>query len=233
VAGAVRRVLENPDAVAQAVAQSFRDLVLETLNTRDRFSFAVAGGSTPKLALEAISSIQGMPWDKIHVFFGDERCVPPDDDRSNFKMVKQALLDHVSIPHGNVHRIKGELGPDAARAEYLAQLEVYFDGPIIFDLVHLGLGPDGHIASLFPGSDALESPDPVVTSFPGPTLEPQVERVSLGLSVLNAAHNVQLIVTGSSKTDVLARLETDHLPGARVQGSSVTWFLDRAANGTN
>jgi 6-phosphogluconolactonase len=233
VAGTVKRVLENPDAVAEAVAQSFHDLVIKTLKSRDRFSFAVAGGSTPKLALEAIGSIQDVPWTKIHVFFGDERCVPPDDDRSNFKMVKQALLDRVSIPHGNVHRIKGELGPDAAQAEYLAQLEVYFDGPIIFDLVHLGLGPDGHIASLFPGSDALESPDPVVTSFPGPTLEPQIERVSLGLSVLNAAHNVQLIVTGSSKTDVLARLEPDYLPGARVQALSTTWFLDRAANGTN
>jgi 6-phosphogluconolactonase len=233
VAAVVRRVLENPDAVAEAVAQSFRELVLETLKSRKRFSFAAAGGSTPKLALEAISKLENVPWGKVHVFFGDERCVPPDDDQSNFKMLKLALLDHVNIPHGNVHRIKGEQGPEAARAEYLAQLELYFDGPIIFDLVHLGLGPDGHIASLFPGSAALESPDQVVTSFPGPTLQPQVARVSLGLSVLNAARNVQLIVTGSSKADVLTRLEPENLPGARVQAVNTTWFLDRAANGTN
>jgi 6-phosphogluconolactonase len=230
--GALRRVLENPDAVALEVAQVFRALALEAIEARGRCSFVAAGGSTPKLALESISRLEGLPWPRIHVFWGDERCVPPDDDRSNFKMVKLALLDQVGIPHGNVHRIKGELGPEAAQAEYLAQLEVFFDGPITFDLVHLGLGPDGHIASLFPGSSALESPDPVVTSFPGPTLEPQVARVSLGLSAISAARAVQFIVTGSSKADVLTRLEPENLPGARVQGPSLTWFLDRAAAGT-
>lgn len=231
--GAVRRILENPEAVAEAVAQSFRSLAFEAVTARGRFSFVAAGGSTPRLALETISRLEGVPWDRVHVFFGDERCVPMDDDRSNFKMLKLALLDHISIPHGNVHRIKGELGQEAARAEYAAELEVYFDGPIQFDLVHLGLGPDGHIASLFPGSDALESSDPVVTSYPGPRLEPQVARVSLGLSILNAARTVQFIVTGSGKAEVLTRLEPEDLPGARVQSASVTWFLDRAAAGTN
>ena len=233
MADAVKRVLENPDAVAGAVAESFKALALEAIGARRRFSFAAAGGGTPKLALEAISRLGGVPWDGIHVFFGDERCVPPDDERSNFKMVKLALLDRVGIPHGNVHRIKGELGQDAAKAEYEAELEVFFDGAIHFDLIHLGLGPDGHIASLFPGSDALGSSEPVVTSFPGPTLEPQVARVSLGLSVLNAARNVQFVVTGSGKVDVLTRLEPENLPGARVHAQNLMWFLDRAATGTN
>ncbi len=232
MADAVKRVLENPDAVATAVAESFRELALEAIGAQGRFSFAAAGGSTPKLALEAISRLDGVPWDGVHVFFGDERCVPSDDDRSNFKMVKLALLDRVGIPRGNVHRIEGELGQDAGKAEYASELEVYFDGAPQFDLIHLGLGPDGHTASLFPDSDALESSEPVVTSYPGPTLEPQVARVSLGLSVLNAARNVQFIVTGSGKVDVLARLEPENLPGARVHGLNLTWFLDRAAAGT-
>lgn len=229
---AVKRVLENPEAVALEVAQSFRTLALEAIETRGRCSFVAAGGSTPKLALEAISRLEGLPWDKIHVFWGDERCVPPDDERSNFKMVKRALLDSVNIPHGNVHRIRGELGREAAKAEYASELEVFFEGPFSFDLIHLGLGPDGHVASLFPDSSALESPDPVVTSFPGPALEPQVARVSLGLSVLNAARAVHFIVTGSSKADVLTRLEPENLPSARVHGPSVTWFLDQDAWGS-
>jgi 6-phosphogluconolactonase len=226
-----RHVLSDPNSVALEVAQSFEAFAEEAIDSRGRFLFVPSGGSTPKLALEAISQLPGMAstWRKTHVFFGDERCVSPDDARSNFRMVKATLLDHVGIPYGNIHRIKGELGPEAARAEYAAQLEEFFDGTPMMDLVHLGLGPDGHVASLFPDGPELASKDAVVWSFPSPGLEPQVARVSLGLSVLNASRNVQFIVTGENKAEVVAKLGHGQYPADRVKAPRLIWFFDQAA----
>ena len=235
--GATKYVLSDPESVALEVSRSFEAFAEEAIEARGRFLFVVAGGSTPKRAYEAISQLEGMgsTWRKTHIFFGDERCVPPDDPLSNFRMVKLALLDRVGIPYGNIHRIKGELGPEKAREDYQAQLAAMFKEIPVMDLVHLGLGPDGHVASLFPGGPELQSADWVVSSVPGPNLEPQVARVSLGLKVLSAARNIQFTVTGANKTEVVKGLGKGKYPADLVNqqhtGSSVTWFLDQASAG--
>jgi 6-phosphogluconolactonase len=142
-----RRILENAEAVTLEAVRLFEQHALESIQARGRFCVALAGGSTPKAIYERLAKLE-LPWDQIHLFWGDERCVPPDDSRSNFAMVNSALLEHIKIPHENVHRMRGELGGLASAAVYKAELEVMFDGPIVLDLVHLGLGSDGHTASL-------------------------------------------------------------------------------------
>jgi 6-phosphogluconolactonase len=244
------RIFSDPNALASAAAESFKTLALEAMDARGKFSIALSGGSTPKIVYEALAKIKGVPWDGVHVFWGDDRLVPPDDARSNYAMAKTALLDHIAIPAGNVHRIHGELeGMEAVRL-YSAELERFFGGEqsaegraqnlgsllalssqpsASFDLVHLGIGPDGHIASLFPGTPHLESPETVRETFPTPGLEPQVSRVTLGLGVINAARVKQFFVTGASKKPILERVNRgEDLPAARVMGAE--WWLDAAAN---
>jgi 6-phosphogluconolactonase len=209
-----------------AAIQDFKTRALQALDARGQFSVALAGGGTPKGIYAALAQLEGVPWNKVQVFWGDERCVPPDHPDSNFGMVRAALLDQIQIPHDNIHRIKGELGPAAASLEYRSQLEVSFDGNPIFDLIHLGLGLDGHTASLFPGQDTLESPDWVLPAFPNADLKPQVARVTLGYHILNAARAVQFFVTGLEKASIFSKLGHHHFPADLVQALEVQWWLD-------
>jgi 6-phosphogluconolactonase len=223
-----RRILENAETVTLEAVRLFEAHALEAIQARGRFFVALAGGSTPKAIYERLAKVT-LPWDKIHLFWGDERCVPPDDPRSNFAMVNAALLEHIQIPHENVHRMRGELGGTAGAAEYRAELEVMFDGPITLDLLHLGLGPDGHTASLFPSTPDWDSPEPVRVTFPGPTLEPQVERISLGFSVLNSARAAQFFVTGLSKAQIVSELWGGIYPADHVHTPDTLWLLDQDA----
>jgi 6-phosphogluconolactonase len=209
-----------------AAVLDFKARALEAIAARGRFCVALAGGSTPKGVYAALSQLEDIPWAGIHLFWGDERCVPPDHTDSNFGMVRATLLDHINIPHENIHRIKGELGASAATLEYLSQLEVMFDGMPVFDLIHLGLGNDGHTASLFPGQATLESPDFVLEAFPNPDLTPQVARVSLGFGILNAARGVQFFVTGAGKASIFAQLGHGVFPADRVVALQTQWWLD-------
>jgi 6-phosphogluconolactonase len=206
----------------------FERHALESVKARGRFCVALAGGSTPKAIYERLAKLN-LPWDDIHLFWGDERCVPPDDSRSNFAMVNVALLEQIQIPHENVHRMRGELGGLAGAAAYKAELEVMFDGPIVLDLVHLGLGPDGHTASLFPSTPDWDSPEPVRVTFPGPTLEPQVERISLGFAVLNAARAAHFFVTGANKAEIVSELWGGVYPADQVHTPDTLWLLDKDA----
>jgi 6-phosphogluconolactonase len=222
------RVFPTPETLARAAAESFKTLALEAMHTRGRFAVALSGGSTPKIIYEALAKLEGVPWDGVHVFWGDDRLVPPDDSRSNYAMSKIALLDRIGIPAGHVHRIHGEFEAEEAVADYARQLEAVFGSAVIFDLVHLGVGPDGHTASLFPATPNLESPERVRETFPTPGLEPQIPRVSLGLGVLNAARVKQFFVTGSGKKTILERMvRGEDVPAARVIGAQ--WWLDEAA----
>ena len=223
-----RMILENPKAVTLEAVRLFEQHALDSIKARGFFCVALAGGSTPKAIYERLTKLD-LPWDKIHLFWGDERCVPPDDPRSNFAMVNAALLEHIQIPHENVHRIRGELGGQAGAAAYKAELEVMFDGPITLDLVHLGIGPDGHTASLFPSTPDWDSPEPVRVTFPGPTLEPQVERISLGFAVLNAARAAHFFVTGSSKTEIVSILWDGVYPADHIHTPNTLWLFDSAA----
>ncbi len=227
-----RLIFPTPNDLAQAAAQSFLAIAQDAIATRGTCMVALAGGSSPRLIYRTIAATPDIPWHQIHLFWGDERCVPPAHPDSNFAMAKAALLDRINIPESNVHRIAGELGPDRASRDYAELLEE-LGNPPVFDLIHLGLGSDGHTASLFLGDAGLESISPVVIGFPVTGMLPQLARVSLGLNTINAARNVQFFVTGENKTEtVQAVFEHDSvLPAARVKAINTVWMLDKAAAG--
>ena len=195
----------------------------------------LAGGSTPKAAYEILARdyAEAIDWGRVHAFFGDERTVPPDHEDSNYRMAREALLDHV--PVGGVHRIRGELPPDEAAASYEGELRAFFEGedPPRFDLILLGLGEDGHTASLFPETSALEVTDRLVVA--NPVLKLDTTRITLTAPVLNAAHDVSFLVAGGGKAEALKEvIEGDADPRAypaKLVGppGGLTWMVDRAA----
>lgn len=192
----------------------------------------LTGGSTPRAAYEQAATPPDV-WERATLWFGDERCVPPSDDRSNFRMAHEALLSRVT-PH-SVHRIQGELGPAAAADAYERELRVA--GPPAFDLLLLGLGPDGHLASLFPGQETLSERSRLVVGVPEAELEPFVPRVSLTLPALASAKRIVFLVSGASKADaVAAAFGPDAKPDPKVPASllppladEVTVLLDESA----
>jgi 6-phosphogluconolactonase len=232
-----------PDAAElnRGAAERFVALANETSASSRRFTVALSGGSTPK-ALYSLLATPGfadrIPWPKVHLFWGDERCVAPDHPDSNFRMVRESLLSKISIPSENVHRMAGEKGPELAAAEYEEQLIKFFrlskGEPPRFDLILLGLGEDGHTASLFPGSEALkETKRLVVANFVGKL---NTARLTLTLPVLNNAANVFFLVAGTSKAAIVkelfgAKSETSNYPAARIQprAGKLTWLITQDA----
>ena len=234
------RVLVHEDKaeLADAAARDFARRAAEFIAEHGRFTVALAGGSTPRVVYELLASEYGgaadLDWSRVHAFFGDERTVPPEDEDSNYRMARETLLDHV--PVGSVHRMRGELPPEEAAAEYEAELRGFFgDGLPHFDLIMLGIGPDGHTASLFPQTSALEVMDRLVTANTVPKLE--TERITLTVPVINAARAVAFLVAGEDKAQALREiLEGDgdpHVyPAKFVQpDGDLTWMMDRAAAG--
>ena len=191
---------------------------------------ALTGGSTPGVAYERAASMRA-DWTRSVLWFGDDRCVPPDDERSNYKLAKDTLLDHVDA---TVHRIEGELDPDEAadRYEQLLLSEVGGDVPAL-DLILLGLGPDGHCGSIFPGQPALQVRDRAVVGVPEAGLEPFVPRVTMTLPVFNAGQEVLFMVTGESKADAVARAfgseSREDTPASYVRPPELTVLLDPPA----
>jgi 6-phosphogluconolactonase len=171
-------------------------------------------------------------WEAVHTFWGDERCVPPEDPGSNYRLAHEALLAHVPIPPENVHRIQGELEPTAAARAYERELQDFFCGPKTrFDLVLLGLGSDGHTASLFLGSDALNEIERLAVAAEAIYQDRPAHRVTLTLPTINSARQVLFLVTDSGKAEIVrAVLEgsAGHLPAQRVQPTAgqLTWLLD-------
>jgi len=164
---------------------------------------ALAGGSTPQRAYE-LAARQGGDWSGATVWFSDDRCVPPDHPDSNFGMADTALLSRLSSPP-RVMRIEGELGPDAAAGAYEALVREHLGANPRFDLLLLGLGPDAHTASLFPGKPALEERDRLVAPVPEAGMAPQVPRVTFTLPLINRAREVTFLVAGSDKAKAVAR----------------------------
>jgi 6-phosphogluconolactonase len=228
-------VYDNPEELAQAAAGEFAARAAEAIQDRGRFAVVLAGGSTPKATYEILARDyrDRIGWEDVHVFFGDERGVPPDHDDSNYKMARESLLDQVPI--GSVHRIQGELPPDEAAEAYEQDLRDFFgsDGPPEFDLILLGTGDDGHTASLFPETSALEAHDRWVVA--NPVLKLETTRITLTVPAINAARAVCFLVAGESKAAPVARiLEGDpdprEYPASLIQpANGPTWMLDRAA----
>jgi 6-phosphogluconolactonase len=191
-------------------------------------SIVLTGGSTPGKAYEHAAALTP-DWTDVTLWWGDERCVPPDDDRSNYRLANTTLLSRLSAQPREVHRIRGELEPEAAVDELASALE-----GAVLDLLLLGMGPDGHIASLFPGSPQLEVTDRLATHGPA-GLEPWVERVTFTLPTIRAAKRIVFLVTGAQKADVVERAFrgeiTPEIPASltRLAPVPVEVFLDRAA----
>lgn len=193
------------------------------------FHLALAGGSTPRGLYERLAAAAA-DWTRVHFWWGDERCVPPSDDASNFKMAWLALLSHLLPSSDRVHRIPAEEGPRVAASQYLTELNTELPGAPAFDLVLLGIGDDGHTASLFPGGPELQSMDWVVgTKSP----VPPEDRVSLGLPVLRASKATMVLATGRTKAprvaEVLRGDSTLPVSMARPEQGEWVWFLDREA----
>jgi 6-phosphogluconolactonase len=202
---------------------------------------ALAGGATPReayrgIAADEMSGARRLPWACIHLFFGDERCVPPDHPESNFRMAREALLSQVPVPPENIHRMRGELEAAAAADDYQATLQSFFQPPPgefpRFDLILLGLGADGHTASLFPGSPALLETRRLVCANPVPQLD--TWRLTLTLPVLNAAAEVVFVVSGAEKAETLRRVlrGAPHAYPAQAVSPArgrLLWMADEAA----
>lgn len=215
-----RLVFDDIDSLSSAAARRIAELAAEAIVTRGVFRVALAGGETPRRCYEQLRSLP-LDWARVQVFFGDERCMPVGDPQRNDSMARETLLDNVAIPAANVHGIPAELGAADAAKNYAATL-----GSEPLDLALLGMGEDGHTASLFPGNPATASRNAVVPVFGAP--KPPPERVSLGMTTLNAARHKLLLVAGAGKRAALERIEQgEPLPAAIVQDAE--WYLDRAA----
>jgi len=229
------RVFNDPRDLAEAAAGSFVEQAREAIEDSGRFAVALAGGSTPKRAYEVLAKEYGEPgdldWSKVHAFFGDERTVPPDHEDSNYLMAHDALLSHVTV--GSVHRMRGELDPTEAAALYEEEIEAFFGGTPHFDLILLGIGEDGHTASLFPGTPALDVRDRWAVENPVEKMD--TVRLTLTVPAINAAKRVVFLVAGEGKADALKEIlegdaDSRDYPAKLVRPSSgPVWMLDQAA----
>jgi 6-phosphogluconolactonase len=234
----VIRLAADPEALARAAAGMIASRAREAVARRGRFSLALAGGSTPRGTYERLARSplrEQVPWERVQVFWGDERCVPGDDPRSNQRMARQALLDHVPLPSARIHPIACENDPAAAARHYEKELRGFFTpGPPVFDLVLLGLGEDGHTASLLPGDPALQERDRWVAAVRKP--DESFARLTLTLPLLNRAAQVLFLVAGEKKAAILAKVfagPPGRLPAQLVAAGAgeVCWLVDKAAAG--
>jgi 6-phosphogluconolactonase len=234
-------ICRNADDLCRQAAAEFVDTAKKSRHDRGRFAVALSGGSTPR-ALYALLAAPGYKeeifWPQVHLFWGDERCVPPDHADSNYRMVRESLLSKIQIPEANVHRMAGEKEPRVAAAEYERELIQFFqlsnDELPRFDLILLGLGEDGHTASLFPGSDALkETRRLVVANY---VAKFNAHRLTLTLPVLNHGAAVLFLITGAGKAAVVKEILTDggdpsRFPAAQIQPTNgrLMWIVTEDA----
>lgn len=231
-------VFPDAGALLDAAADAVTAIAAESIRARGRVALALAGGSTPRGLYERLAGPwrDRIDWARVHVFWGDERCVPPTHADSNYRLAAEALLRHVPVPSTHIYRMAGELEPASAARQYAATLASVLDAhagaPPVLDLVLLGLGVDGHTASLFPGSEAVD--DTLHTVVATPPAEGRGWRLTLTLPVLNAARSTLWLVAGETKAAALAAVLDGlpaplPLPAQRVTGHDVRWLVDRAA----
>jgi 6-phosphogluconolactonase len=221
----------------QAEAARFIAGVLAPSSAGKPVRIALSGGSTPKRMHELLARADGIDWRNVHVYWGDERTVPPDSDESNYRMARETLLDRVDIPEEQIHRMRGETEPLHAADEYQRALRETFgiEPPELprFDVNILGVGADGHTASLFPGTEALREQDRWVVANYVP--QQDTWRITLTYPVINASRVIVFLVAGQDKAEALGRIfdpnEPDRPPAAFVAPTDgeVHWFLDKAA----
>ena len=235
------QILPDLEAISHQAASLFVRAAKDAIDRRMRFVVAISGGSTPRklyglLGSEEYSS--PIDWQRVHFFWVDERCVPKDHEESNFKASFDALLSKVSIPPKNVHRIKSEEDPEEAARNYENEIRSFFktvDWPV-FDLIILGMGADGHTASLFPGSKSLEERERL--TVPVYLEKPKINRITLTLPVLNHASQILFLISGRSKATILSEIlenghKKDRYPAGLINPAHGTllWLIDQEAAG--
>lgn len=231
-------ILPDVTAVATAAARHFRARASSAIAVSGRFSVVLSGGATPKAVYAEIVKDRDLDWTKVHVFWGDERCVPATHSDSNYRLAMDHLLSQVPVPEANIHRIKTELGAKQAAAAYAVELQTFFKlepGALPrFNLILLGMGGDGHTASLFPGAAALHDIAHLVVSSTAPKLSE--ERITLTYPVLNAAAWVVVHVCGQGKSaavkavlDSAPQFEQLPMQGVRPMQGELVWLIDQDA----
>ncbi|GIV18079.1 MAG: 6-phosphogluconolactonase [Armatimonadota bacterium] len=230
----VLRIADTAEELAHAVAESLADRMLQILQWQPRFSLVLSGGKTPRLLYHLLATEyrQRINWNRVHLFWSDDRYVPHDHPASNFRMVCEMLTDPLNLPLENIHPMPTDApDPDDAARLYEAQLRHFFGGFPRFDFILLGMGADGHTASLFPGTSALQERKRWVAVGEAP-VEPRV-RLTLTLPVLNAAQAVHFLVADADKAETVRRIlvENAPLPAALVlpDHGELVWWLDKDA----
>jgi 6-phosphogluconolactonase len=223
---------------AEAAARHILTLLENALAGQERATFAISGGSTPKLLFgELVKSRYG--WERVHLFWVDERAVPPGDPRSNYKLAEESLIAPGHFPRRNVHRIQGEITPERAAEHYSDDIRDFFGLEVgqmpHFDIVQQGMGPEAHTASLFPGEPLIEDREGIAAAVS--VLKPPPWRVTLLPGVLLAARHTVFLVSGEDKAEAVHSVFQDdydpqRLPAQLIShhGRGVTWFLDDAAS---
>ena len=233
-------LFNNGEELAEQLAKDFSAVVSEKAASGELLTVALSGGHTPKTFFEILADrySDSIAWDKVVFFWGDERCVPPDNDESNFKMTNLALLSKIDIPEGNIHRVHGEDPPHNEALRYEHEIREFIppgaNGFPSFDWIFLGMGPDGHTASLFPGAPTLEEREKVCVVATHP--ETGQKRVSVTFPVLDGAKRVSFLVAGDSKAPVLKEImesggEPLPYPASMVSPADgvLELYLDKAA----
>ncbi len=234
------KVVPDIAALNRAAAEEFVRCATTAIRDHGRFAVALSGGNTPRsvYALLAGEYRSSLSWDRVFVFFGDERHVPPDHPDSNYRMAGEALFAQAPIPPQNIYRIQAELDADTAAMQYERALQEFFhlkegERPR-FDLILLGMGEDGHTASLFPGTAALKETSRLVVGNHVEKL--QTDRITLTLPVLNAAAEVLVMIAGSAKAEVLSKICHSSVPIYPIQlahpaNGRLLWIVERQAAG--
>lgn len=232
----ILRTYKTPEEVADACSAYILECLTQDLRTQPRATIAISGGKSPRLLFSRMAQAD-LDWSRVHVFWVDERCVPPTDSQSNFRLAKETLLSGAHIPDANVHRIHGELAPDAAAAQYVNDIKQFFslgdDMLPIVDIIHRGMGDEGHTASLFPGEPLINNTTDIAAHVYVEKVK--MDRVTLLPGVLRAAKRTVLQVAGADKAPALREVLTGpedpmtYPCQIASRDSHATWFLDDAA----
>jgi len=231
-------VYPDKKALITATAEKIIYSIEQSVKDNGLCNIALTGGNTPRDLYSMLATDtykKRVDWNCVHLFWGDERTVPPENPDSNFGMARQTLLKHIKLPQDNIHRIKGEITPEDAAKEYSSLIHGHFkEAPPRFDLILLGLGEDGHIASLFPGTAAIEENIKTVVAVFVPKLD--TWRISLTLPVINTAKEIMFLVSGSSKSKIMQQIMNIEEPAKDVPATlvnpkdgTVHWLLDSEA----
>ncbi|WP_276479645.1 6-phosphogluconolactonase [Paraflavitalea pollutisoli] len=231
-------IQKDSTAVSHELAEWITSNIEKTLASKDRFTWVVTGGNSPKLLYELLAKApyrDRIDWSKLHIFWGDERAVPFDDSRNNARMTYEQLLSHVPVVKEQVHIMKTDISPEASAADYEKVLHGYFgDSGETFDLVLNGMGDDGHTLSLFPGTEVIHETKAWVKSFWLPAQD--MFRITLTAPVVNRAHQVAFLTFGANKAHALQEVlknagNVDQYPSQIIQPASgeLHWFVDEAA----